>query len=336
KYTLKETQAPNGYEIAEDISFEVKDGKVVGSATNRIVMIDKLKEVVPTPQKQKVILSKQDVAGKEIAGAELTLTTNEQEVDSWISEEGKDHEFLATPNQEYTLQEVQAPKGYKLAESITFRVNEEGKVEIKNGTTWTSLADNKVIMVDAKKTSEKPNVPIKPTPSTSKKAKVEVAKIDVLGKEVVGAKLEILDANGKTIDAWISDTTSHKVELSDGKYTLKETRAPKGYEIAESIPFEVKDGKVVGQTTNTIVMVDKETKEERHKKPKVIKETVIIEKTIDDYHPSSGAPSQSSKEDDQSDLPQTGTHQSSIELVIGFGLLIISLCGFQWLRKRYN
>ena len=85
--------------------------------------------MTPTPQKQKVILSKQNVAGKEIAGAQLTLTTNEQEVDSWISEEGKDHEFLATPNQEYTLQEVQAPKGYKLAESITFRVNEEGKVE---------------------------------------------------------------------------------------------------------------------------------------------------------------------------------------------------------------
>ena len=129
KYTLKETQAPEGYEIAESIPFEVKDGKVVGSATNEIVMIDKLKEVTPTPQKQKVILSKQNVAGKEIAGSQLTLTTNGQEVDSWISEEGKDHEFLATPNQEYTLQEVQAPKGYKLAESITFRVNEEGKVE---------------------------------------------------------------------------------------------------------------------------------------------------------------------------------------------------------------
>lgn len=44
--------------------------------------------------------------------------------------------------------------------------------------------------------------------------------------------------------------------LADGTYTLTETTAPNGYEVAESITFTVTDGKVDG---GTVVMYDAPT-----------------------------------------------------------------------------
>lgn len=159
EYTLTETKVPKGYKKADPIQFTVKDGQVLVNqqSVDVITMIDK--KVIPStplvPAKHKVVLSKQNVAGEEIAGAELTLTTGGKQVDSWTSEAGKNHEFFVDVNQEYTLTETRAPEGYEIAESITFRVTEAGKVEIKNGNEWKELKDNKVIMVDEYK-KEKP------------------------------------------------------------------------------------------------------------------------------------------------------------------------------------
>ena len=51
----------------------------------------------------------------------------------------------------YTMVESQAPAGYDLAESITFRVTADGQVEVK-GTdgSWTVQADAIIKMEDAK------------------------------------------------------------------------------------------------------------------------------------------------------------------------------------------
>lgn len=51
----------------------------------------------------------------------------------------------------YTMVESQAPAGYELAESITFRVTADGQVEVK-GTdgSWTNQADAIIKMEDAK------------------------------------------------------------------------------------------------------------------------------------------------------------------------------------------
>ena len=50
----------------------------------------------------------------------------------------------------------------------------------------------------------------------------------------------------KAIESWTSDGTHHEIaDLVDGTYVLTETSAPEGYEVAESIEFTLKDGKLV-------------------------------------------------------------------------------------------
>ena len=77
--------------------------------------------------------------------------------------------------------------------------------------------------------------------------KVEISKKDITdSSEVPGAKLIILDKDGKKVESWTSTDKPHMVEkLPVGEYTLREEQAPDGYLIAEDVKFTVKDtGKV--------------------------------------------------------------------------------------------
>ena len=118
-YTLREEQSPNGYVIASEITFTVnEDGKV-----QTVVMKD---------DTTKVRISKTDITGsKEIGGAKLVVKDkNGEVVDSWTSVEGESHmiEGILIAGETYTLHEEQAPNGYRIAEDITFTVNEDGTV----------------------------------------------------------------------------------------------------------------------------------------------------------------------------------------------------------------
>ncbi len=72
--------------------------------------------------------------------------------------------------------------------------------------------------------------------------KVEISKTDIAGKELPGAKLSILDKEGKIVESWTSENKPHYMEmLPIGEYTLHEESAPDGYLVAEDVKFEVKD-----------------------------------------------------------------------------------------------
>ena len=141
-YTLHEDSAPAGYAVANDVIFTVDtEGKVTvgGSPVSEVVMVDEYAS-------HDVIISKVDAANnKELVGAVLKVTDKEgNEVDTWTSEDGKNHTVTVKPGT-YTFTEVSAPKGYELAESITFNVDLNGKVTI-DGKEVTA-----VVMKDAKK-----------------------------------------------------------------------------------------------------------------------------------------------------------------------------------------
>lgn len=72
------------------------------------------------------------------------------------------------------------------------------------------------------------------------KVKVIITKVDEEGNPLAGAKLQILDPNGKLIDEWVSDGKAHEIELTDGTYTLHEVEAPEGYDLAEDQEIPVK------------------------------------------------------------------------------------------------
>ena len=70
--------------------------------------------------------------------------------------------------------------------------------------------------------------------------KVDISKVDIGGKEVIGAKLTIKDSDGNEVTSWITDGKVHRIDrLAPGDYILIEEQAPDGYELAEEIPFTV-------------------------------------------------------------------------------------------------
>ena len=218
-YILTEITAPDGYEIAESITFTVVDGVV---SSEEIVMFDK---PIEKPADKFVFISKQDITTKkELPGAKLELTKDGVVIDSWTST-NEIHKIKNLADGEYVLTEITAPNGYEVAEDVTFIVV-NGIVE--SGT---------VVMFD------------KPVDEY-----VYISKQDITTKkELPGAKLE-LTKDGVVVDSWTSTNEVHKIKnLADGTYVLTEKSAPDGYEIAESITFEVKDGKTA---VNPIVMYD--------------------------------------------------------------------------------
>ena len=100
---------------------------------------------------------------------------------------------------------------------------------------------------------------------------VQVSKTDVTtGTEIIGAQLEIIDANGETYAAWTTDGKPYTLNaMPAGKYILKETAAPYGYMIATEAEFTVeetgdiqkvvmKDDRVLGNIE--IIKTDSESK----------------------------------------------------------------------------
>ncbi len=131
--------------------------------------------------------------------------------------EGKIQFASDLPLGKYYIQEIKAPKGY---------ASNKEKVEIDASYNPTG---EKVLKFE----SEFTDVPIK----------VQFSKTGITGEnELEGAKLTIIDSDGKTIETWTSEKKPHMVEkIPVGKYTLREETSPYGYTIARDIEFEVKD-----------------------------------------------------------------------------------------------
>lgn len=175
-----------------------------------------------------VKISKVDATNeKELPGATLIIKDeNGKEVAKWVSTNEPNYISLAPGT--YTLTEFQAPNGYiTSAETITFIVNEEGKV------------DSPVVMK---------NYPL---------GKVFISKQDITTKkELPDATLILKDENGNQIEKWISGSEPHQISgLEPGKYYLTELLAPDGYiKSEETIEFEVDEE---GNVKEPVIMYNK-------------------------------------------------------------------------------
>ena len=199
-YTLEETVAADGYVKATSIEFKVNED---GSVTP-VTMIDKM-----------VTVSKVDMGGKEVKGAEMSVTdTDGNVIDSWTSD-GTEHKVNGLEEgKKYILNENTAPAGYVKATSIPFEVSGADENGVK--------VDQAIDMTDKK---------------------VTLNKTDGNGNEVSGAKITITDEDGNTVESWTSGDKPHDISgLEEGKsYTWHEDYSEDifGYYYAEDYTFEV-------------------------------------------------------------------------------------------------
>lgn len=199
-YTLEETIAADGYVKATSIEFKVNED---GSVTP-VTMIDKM-----------VTVSKVDMGGKEVKGAEMSVTdTDGNVIDSWTSD-GTEHKVNGLEEgKKYILNENTAPAGYVKATSIPFEVSGADENGVK--------VDQTIDMTDKK---------------------VTLNKTDGNGNEVSGAKITITDEDGNTVESWTSGDKPHDISgLEEGKsYTWHEDYSEDifGYYYAEDYTFEV-------------------------------------------------------------------------------------------------
>ncbi|HJD15725.1 MAG TPA: thioester-forming surface-anchored protein [Candidatus Enterococcus stercoripullorum] len=260
-YTFHEEAAPKGYVAVTDFEFTVNaDGTVEVHETPDAKVKDGKVVVTNQAEKKKVTFSKQDIAGKEIAGAQIQIKQGEEVVEKWTSEEGQSHQINLAPGS-YTFHEETAPKGYVAVTDFAFTVKEDGTVEVHE-TSDAKVKDGKVVVTDQ-----------------VEKKEVVFSKQDIAGKEIAGAQIELKQGE-EVVASWTSKAgKSHKVKLAPGTYTFHEEAAPNGYLAVTDFTFTVKaDGTVeLGETSDAeikdgkLVVTDK-------KKPEV--PTVTTKKVV--------------------------------------------------------
>ena len=259
KYILKETVAPQGYQLPVDVTYEIgvreNDVYIEGEDTligeNNTFYIKNTQ--LPTPTTGNFTITKVDAANHDLklTGAQFTLKK-----DGYVQTRTSDQgiaAFYDVPVGIYTLTETVAPQGYvKPSEIYTVKVNENGKISVwkvtapSGGDFTVTLPDDFIIQnpdgnVEVKdknfvveNTKEAPGT----TSYTFMKHGV-VTTVDSNGRTIrttesplAGAEFTLYDAEEnmlQTVRSAADGSVTFSNLIDDGYYIIKETKAPSGY-----------------------------------------------------------------------------------------------------------
>lgn len=222
-YTLVEVEAPKGYELLKDkITVKIeKDAEVEIEIGNK---------KLPDPM-GKMKLVKVDISdkNKKLAGAKFHIEDAKGKVvGELITDEKGEIISKDLPIGNYTLVEIEAPKGYELLkDKIAVKIEKDTVVEIK--------IENKKL----------------PDPT----GQFEIEKVDDKDSELKlkGAVFQVLDKEGKELSRLITDEKGKVIsnQLAIGKYTIKEIKAPNGYMLLRD-PIEIEITEAVKKQKITV------------------------------------------------------------------------------------
>jgi len=207
-YTLRETKAPEGYEGAELYQGSVK----LESGTTLTLYIGNKK---PETQYGSVQIVKTDARDEEIrlSGAEFEVRDSEGEVAASGATNGEGSLVLEglELNKEYVLKETKAPEGY------------EGTQLFEETFSLTDNETSKTFYVE----NEKPILP------EIRYGYIEIYNVDASDRQIAlgGAKFVVINSEGEVVASGTTDAQGYlKLEGLglNQRFTLKETKAPKG------------------------------------------------------------------------------------------------------------
>ena len=240
-YVLSEITPPQGYSVAEPVSFVLKaDGSVcidgvTATDGRQVTMVDKAVTVY---------VAKKDLSTrKALKGAKLAIKNEAGEtLYSFVSETEKTtipgSIFTVSADQNYayySLCELEAPEGYGLAESVDFAINRSGQLYLVEtdgaDKKYTELTDHVLTMYDM--------------------AQLSVSKKTENGKYLKGATLKITAEEDTSFEAITIKTDGKPAYFDCSRFTagttyvVSETKAPKSYSYATDVKFKLdQDGNV--------------------------------------------------------------------------------------------
>ncbi|MDE6024746.1 MAG: LPXTG cell wall anchor domain-containing protein [Lachnospiraceae bacterium] len=240
-YTLHEAAAPKGYQVAEDVTFAIdRDGYMFTVTTGddgaevytpiSTTVGEAIINLIKISDEPQTVIRKQDVNGKNVSGAELTIYAKDEsssfEPITWNTSETPvmyiDTDKF-TVSEKYIIQEKGTPSGYTYAGNIEFYYDVDGNLFIdgtQSDTRTITMINKKINVVISKQDSES-------------------------GNELKGATLSIKNSDDEVIYTYESNGKPKLIPAdtfsvsSEGLtyYVLEETKAPKGYKIAKPINF---------------------------------------------------------------------------------------------------
>ena len=220
-YTVEEIKVADRYVSVPKQTLKIENGKTSTVTFNNIL------------KKGKLIIEKVSSKNPDIklTGAKFTVFDMDGNKISDLSETEKGIYTISNlVHGSYYVEEITAPQGYLLDKgSYKFEITQ----------------DNQVIIISNSDDGKFVEVPIE--------GNIEIMKVDSTNnKPLSGAEFTLYNANGDAIQT-LTTGKDGKVtfkEVPYGKYTVKETKAPKYYELDDTtIPFEIlENGKTLTAT----------------------------------------------------------------------------------------
>lgn len=261
KYKLIETRAPAGYQLSGDFVREITVNAMQGAVGEFKYTFNNEK----TSYSIEIHKHDSEDKQKKLAGAEFAVTDSRGFTKTVTTDASGKASITELPYDDYTIREINAPKGYALSDK-EYSVK---KIELVHGSPVVIEAANKYILGSA----------------TIKKVDHENPE-----KLLEGAKFNVTDENGSLLkwkaegsvytpyESGSSVITAGRItlkELPEGTYTLTEIDAPSGYAILDgsrtftiteanmTAPLEIKVENLLRRTAVGFIKVDKNNKELR-------------------------------------------------------------------------